>query len=440
MSFPRKWESNIKLMHSRLHGNETRFNDKVTLQRLSLIITRREKMDINKILATRASNIKASAIRELLKVAANPGMVSLGGGLPSPESFPLELVSELTEKVLSKYGSIALQYDMTEGFTPLRKALIEYVKTKGITADLNNIYITSGSQGLLDALGKLLISPGDYVAVEGPTYLAALQAFNAYEVKYAQMQTDDEGLIPESMEEMLKSYPIKFVYTIPTFQNPSGKTIKIKRREQIAEIVKKYDVLLIEDDPYGALRYRGEELPTIKSLAPENVIYASTFSKIFAPGLRVGFFVAPEKIGRWLVLVKQGVDLNTCTFTQALATEYLIGGYVPNQVKKIISLYSPKLKTMIKALGENFPKGFKWSDPDGGMFVWVEGPRTMDMEEVYKKAVERNVGFVPGKFFFPNPDDGIETMRLNFTNITEEQIKSSIRILADVVKEESLAV
>ncbi|MFC2103334.1 PLP-dependent aminotransferase family protein [Bacteroidota bacterium] len=392
-------------------------------------------MDINKILASRVSNIKASAIRELLKVAANPGMVSLGGGLPSPDSFPLELVSELTEKVLSKYGSVALQYDMTEGFTPLRKELINYVSTKGITAQLNNIYITSGSQGFLDAIGKLLISPGDYVAVEGPTYLAALQAFNAYEVNYAQMQTDDEGLIPESMEEVLHSYPVKFVYTIPTFQNPSGKTIKTKRREQIAEIVKKYDVLLIEDDPYSALRYRGEQLPTIKSLAPEHVIYASTFSKIFAPGLRIGFFVAPEKIGKWLVLVKQGVDLNTCTFTQALATEYLSGGYVIKQVKKIISLYKPKLQTMIKSLNEYFPKGFKWSDPDGGMFLWVEGPKSMDMEDVYKKAVGKNVGFVPGKFFYPNPDDGIETMRLNFTNITEEQIRSSIKILADVVKQ-----
>jgi 2-aminoadipate transaminase len=394
-------------------------------------------MDINKILASRVSYIKASAIRELLKVAANPGMVSLGGGLPSPESFPLELVSELTGKVLSKYGSVALQYDMTEGFTPLRKELIEYVKTKGVTAGLENIYITSGSQGFLDAIGKLLISPGDYVAVEGPTYLAALQAFNAYEVNYAQMQTDDEGLIPESMEEVLKSHTVKFVYTIPTFQNPSGKTIKTKRREQIAEIIQKYDVLLIEDDPYSALRYKGDELPTIKSMAPENVIYASTFSKIFAPGLRIGFFVAPEKIGRWLVLIKQGVDLNTCTFTQALATEYLSGGYVPKQVKKIISLYSPKLQTMIKALGDYFPKGFKWSDPDGGMFLWVEGPKHMNMEDVYKRAVEMGVGFVPGKFFFPNTEDGLETMRLNFTNITEDQIKTSIKILAEVVKQEA---
>ena len=393
-------------------------------------------MNYDKILAARTSNIKASAIRELLKVAANPGMISLAGGLPSPNSFPLDLVMELTEKVINKYGSVALQYDMTEGFTPLRKALIDYLKEKGIDANLENVYITSGSQGFLDAIGKLLISPGDYVAVEGPTYLAALQAFNAYEAKYLQIQTDDEGLIPESVEEIIKSYPVKFVYTIPTFQNPSGKTIKLKRREQIAEMIKKYDVLLVEDDPYGALRYKGESLPTIKSMAPDNVIYVSTFSKIFAPGLRIGFFAAPEKIGRWLVIVKQGVDLNTCTFTQALATEYLLGGYVAQQVQKIINLYRPKLETMLIALEKYFPGEYNWSKPDGGMFLWVNGPKGLDMEIVLKHSLEKGVGFVPGKFFFPNPNDGIETMRLNFTNVTGDQINYAVKTLADVLQNE----
>ena len=373
----------------------------------------------------------------MLKLGASQKLISLGGGLPSPDSFPLDLVQELTEKVIQKYGSAALQYDTTEGFTPFRKALIEYVNSKGISAGLENIYITSGSQGFLDAIGKLLISPGDYVAVEGPTYLAALQAFNAYEAQYVQMQTDDEGVIPESMEEIISSYPVKFVYAIPTFQNPSGKTIGLKRREQIAEIVKKYDVLLIEDDPYSSLRYKGDDLPTLKSRAPDNVIYASTFSKIFAPGLRIGFFVAPEEFGRWMVLVKQGVDLNTCTFTQALATEYLTGGYVPEQVRKIINLYTPKLETMLNSLRDYFPENFKWSKPEGGMFLWVEGPKDMDMEEIHKRALEKGVGFVPGKFFYPNPEDGIETMRLNFTNVTEEQIRFAIKTLSEIVIEES---
>jgi len=397
-------------------------------------------MNYDRILATRTSRIKASAIRELLKLASSPHMISLGGGLPSPDSFPLDLVPELTDIVLSKYGSTALQYDMTEGFMPLRKALIPYINGKGIKAGLENIYITSGSQGFLDTIGKLLISPGDFVAVEGPTYLAALQAFNAYEARYLQMQTDDEGLIPGSMEEILKLYPVKFIYTVPTFQNPSGKTIPTKRREQIAEIIIKYDVLLIEDDPYSALRYRGENIPSIKSMAPDNVVYASTFSKIFAPGLRVGFFVAPEKLAQWMVIIKQGIDLNTCTLAQALAAEYLAGGYVPVQVEKIIKLYKPKLDTMLKALDDYFPSDFKWSKPDGGMFLWAEGPKGLDMVEVYKRAIEQGVGFVPGISFFPNPDEGLETMRLNFTNSTAEQISKAIKILGNILKEETVHV
>lgn len=395
-------------------------------------------MNYEKLLATRTASMKASAIRELLKLAASPNLISLGGGLPSPDSFPLEIVPELTEKVINKYGSTALQYDMTEGFLPLRKGLIDYVASKGIKAGLENIYITSGSQGFLDAIGKVLISPGDYVAVEGPTYLAALQSFNSYEANYLQIETDDEGIVPESIEEIILNYPVKFVYLIPTFQNPSGKTIGVGRREQIADIIKKHNVLLIEDDPYGALRFKGEDVPTIKSLAPDNVIYASTFSKIFAPGLRVGYMVAPEFMGRWLVIAKQGIDLHTSSFNQALACEYLTGGYVPAQVEKIIKLYAPKLETMLGALEQNFPADCKWSKPEGGMFLWVEGPKGIDMEEVYKNALEKGVGFVPGKFFFPRFGDGIETMRLNFTNVTHEQIKESIMILADVLKHETV--
>lgn len=393
-------------------------------------------MNYENLLASRTSNMKASAIRELLKLAASPHMISLGGGLPSPDSFPLDLLPELTEKVITKYGGAALQYDMTEGFMPLRKALIDYVAQRGIKTELQNIYITSGSQGFLDTIAKVLVSEGEYIAVEGPTYLAALQSFNSYEAKYLQIETDDEGVIPESLENIVSKYHVKFVYLIPTFQNPSGKTIQRKRREQIAEIIKKYNVLLVEDDPYSALRFKGEELPTIKSLAPEHVVYASTFSKIFAPGLRVGFFIAPEKIGRWMVIAKQGIDLHTSTYTQALAAEYLLGGYVPSQVGKIIKLYAPKLDTILSALEENFPSECKWSKPDGGMFLWVEGPKGVDMEEVYKRAIEKGVGFVPGKFFYPTVGDGIETMRLNFTNSTHEQLRKAIKILSEAIIEE----
>lgn len=392
-------------------------------------------MNFERLLASRTSNIKVSAIREILKLAANPGMISLGGGLPSPDSFPQELVVELTEKVLQKYGTKALNYDLTEGFVPLREALIGHLSTKGIEAKLENIYISSGSQGFLDSIAKVLISPGDYIAVEGPTYLAALQSFNAYEARYLQMETDSEGLIPESVEEILKNNKVKFVYTVPTFQNPSGKTIGTERRKKIAEIIKKYDALLIEDDPYGELRYSGETVPTIQSMAPDNVIYASTFSKIFAPGLRTGYFVAPEEIGKWLVIVKQGIDLNTCTLAQALAAEYLIGGYLPSQLEKIIGLYRPKLDIMLSTMDANLSKDFSYTRPEGGMFVWGHGPQGVDMEVISKITLEKGMGFVPGKFFYPTPGEGIETFRLNFTSCSVAQIEKAVKIFADVCNE-----
>jgi 2-aminoadipate transaminase len=394
-------------------------------------------LDINKLLAGRTKNIKASAIRELLKLGASQNLISLGGGLPSPDSFPMELMMELTEKVINKYGAAALQYDMTEGFIPLRHALVDYLRERQIPADFENVYITSGSQGFLDCLGKLLISPGDYVAVEGPTYLAALQSFNSYEVRYAQIETDDEGLIPGSLEDVLNKYPVKFIYTVPTFQNPTGKTIKRQRRIMISEIIRKYDALLIEDDPYSALRYYGTAEPPLKSLAPDNVVYASTFSKIFAPGIRVGYFVAQPGFARWMVLAKQGVDLNTCTLSQALATEYLVGGYLPAHMEKVNSLYRTKLETMISSLKENLPGEYKWSNPEGGMFLWLEGPKGMDMEKILTLTLKRGVGFVPGKFFFPEPGTGLETMRLNFTNVSTDQLKFAIRTIANVIKEES---
>lgn len=222
---------------------------------------------------------------------------------------------------------------------------------------------------------------------------------------------------------------------MPTFQNPTGRTIPLARRKQIAGIIQEYNALLIEDDPYGALRYRGEHIPPIKTLAPENVVYVSTFSKVFAPGLRVGFFVAPELIGKWLVLAKQGVDLHTSTFNQALAAEYLSGGYLERHLPKIVNIYRPKQEAMFHALEAYFPDSFRWSKPEGGMFLWAEGPEGIDMEKVYWKSVKRKVAFVPGKFFFTRKGEGIETMRLNYTMTDEETIDRAMKTLSEVIKE-----
>jgi 2-aminoadipate transaminase len=392
------------------------------------------RMGFDKLLADRTKAMDVNVIREILKVVSQPGMVSLAGGIPAPESFPMEIMRDLTSIVIDKYGSKAFQYDPTEGFGPLRETLVDYLRQKGIQSKMEEILVASGSQGVLDALGKVLISKGDTVAVEAPTYLGALQAFTPYEPEYARLDTDDYGLIPESLEKALDRGGIKFIYLVPTFQNPTGRTIPLERRKDIAAIISKYNALLIEDDPYGSLRYRGIDVPTLKSLAPDNVVYISTLSKVFAPGLRLGFCVAPEQIRKWLVIVKQGTDLHSSTFNQALAAEYIAGGFLAEHLPNIINLYRPRQEAMLSALDSYFPDQFSWSRPEGGMFIWAEGPPGLDMEKLYWQAVEKNVAFVPGKYFYSTPGEGIETMRLNFTMTDEKTIDRSIKTLAEVIK------
>ena len=390
-------------------------------------------MNFNQLLAGRTRHMGASAIREILKVVSQPGTVSLAGGIPAPESFPIEVLRHLTEIVLSKYGSAALQYDRTEGFGPLREALVDHLAGSGVLAGSDEILVASGSQGVLDALGMVLISKGDRVAVEAPTYLGALQAFNPYEPDYLRLETDDEGVLPDSIEEILENSAVKFIYLVPTFQNPTGRTLSMGRRRAIARLIEKYDTLLVEDDPYSALRYRGETLPAIKTLAPEHVIYVSTLSKVFAPGLRIGFCAAPEPIRRWLVIVKQGIDLHTSTFNQALAAEYISGGHLQKHLPIIIRIYKPRQVAMLDALQAYFPKSCQWSKPEGGMFIWVQGPQGMKMDTVYREAVSRKVVFVPGKYFFAHAGDGLETMRLNYTMADEATIADAVAVLGQVL-------
>jgi len=392
-------------------------------------------MGFDSLLADRTRAMDVNVIREILKVVSQPGMVSLAGGIPAPESFPMEIMRDLTSIVIDKYGSKAFQYDPTEGFGPFRETLVNYLRQKGIQSKMEEILVASGSQGVLDALGKVLISKGDTVAVEAPTYLGALQAFTPYEPEYARLDTDDYGLIPESLEKALDRGGIKFIYLVPTFQNPTGRTIPLERRQDIAAIISKYNALLIEDDPYGSLRYRGTDVATLKSLAPDNVVYISTLSKVFAPGLRLGFCVAPEQIRKWLVIVKQGTDLHSSTFNQALAAEYIAGGFLAKHLPNIINLYRPKQEAMLSALDRYFPDQFSWSRPEGGMFIWAEGPPGLDMETLYWKAVEKKVAFVPGKYFYSSPGEGLETMRLNFTMTDEKTIDRSIRTLSEVIKD-----
>jgi 2-aminoadipate transaminase len=385
-------------------------------------------------LARRTRHMSRSAIREILKVASQPGVISLAGGVPAPASFPLELMHRLSFDVIQKYADRAFQYDLTEGFTPLREALVPYLRHHGIHVSADSILITSGSQGALDALGKILISPGDMVAVESPTYLGAIQAFTPYGPRYAAIPCDDEGVIPEALDEILMHRSVKFVYLVPTFQNPSGRTLSLKRRQAIADVLEARNTYLIEDDPYSDLRYEGQAVAAIKSLIPDRVIYVGTLSKVFAPGLRIGYCIAPEPVRSWLVLAKQGVDLHTSTFDQALAAEYLQGGHLHAHLPHILALYRPRQSAMLEALADFMPPEFRWSRPQGGMFVWVEGPADINLADVYPEAIRQQVAYVPGSFFFTEPGAGLNTMRLNFTMPAPEEIRSAVRTLGMLVR------
>ncbi len=374
--------------------------------------------------------MEASAIREILKVASSPGVISLAGGLPAAESFPLAIMQDLMARVVEKHGAKALQYDASEGFGPLREALVPHLAARGVAVDPSGLVVFSGSQGVLDAIGKVLISPGDVVAVEAPTYLGALQAFNPYEPRYAEIATDDHGLLPDSLDAVLTREPVKFVYLVPTFQNPTGRTLPLARRLAVAEILRRHGTLLVEDDPYSDLRYTGERVPPIQSFAPENVAYMSTLSKTFAPGLRVGFCVAPAPLLRWLVVARQGVDLHTSTLGQALAAEYLVGGHLERQLPKILALYRPRREAILAALSRHLPAGFRWTQPEGGMFVWVEGPAGLDAVRVNERALAAGVAFVPGRYFFVDEEQGAATLRLNFTAADPETLDQAVEVIA----------
>jgi len=391
-------------------------------------------MNFSHLLASRTEFMSSSVIREILKQASRPGMISLAGGIPAPETFPMDILEEVFLKVIKRWGSSAFQYDLTEGFTPLREAAVPYLSRYSVEVSTKEILVSSGSQGLLDSLGKALISPGDLVAVESPTYLGAIQAFNPYGPRYVEIESDENGVVPKSLEKVLVKDSPKFVYMVPTFQNPTGRTIPLERRRAIADIIVTYNALLIEDDPYAALRYRGEDIPSIKSMAPDHVLYATTLSKVFAPGLRVGLFVPPsEELGTWLVKAKQGTDLHTSTLSQAMAAIYLESGYLEKRLPLICNFYHPRLKALLEAMDEYFPPEWNWSRPEGGMFLWAEGPERTNILELYKKALSRDVAFVPGEYFYANSENSRQAMRLNFTNADPDTLRHAVKTLASLI-------
>ena len=393
--------------------------------------------------AQRTQRMSSSAIREILKFTEKPDVISFAGGLPAPEVFPLEAFSEACERVLRDFGAQALQYSTTEGYLPLREMIARHTSRFGIEASPENILITTGSQQALDLLGKIFINPGDRILVESPTYLGALQAWNAYGAEYVPVPLDEDGMDTDALEEALRTGP-KFIYVLPNFQNPTGVTLSLERRHKLVELAIRYGVPIVEDDPYGQLRYQGSHLPAVSLLDCQlrgetsyrgNVIYLSTFSKILAPGLRLAWVVAPAEVIRKLVQAKQGVDLHTATLNQMVAYEASRGNFLDEHIELIRKVYRERLDVMLAAMDQHFPLGVSWTRPEGGLFLWGRLPDGMQSAEVLGAAVERKVAFVPGTPFYPC-GGGENTMRLNFSNANPEAIREGITRLGSVIAEQ----
>ena len=394
--------------------------------------------------AFRTQQMSSSVIRELLKLTEQPEIISFAGGLPAPEVFPLERFREASNTVLENFGPQSLQYSTTEGHRPLREMIARHISRFSSEVGLDNILITSGSQQALDFIGRLFVNRGDFIVVESPTYLGALQAWNTYGAQYIPVRTDEHGMIVDELEAALRVGP-KFIYVLPNFQNPGGSTLSLERREQLVRIADKYGVPIIEDDPYGQLRYEGEHIPSIVALDSEyrgpngghysgNVIYLSTFSKLLAPGLRLGWGIAPSEGIQKLVMSKQAADLHTSSFNQYVAFEAAKGGFLDEHVKMIRATYKERRDVMVEMMEEMFPAGVTWRKPKGGMFLWSILPEGMDSAEVLKRAIEKKVAFVPGEAFHPI-GGGKNTMRLNFSYSSPETIREGITRLGVTLKE-----
>ena len=386
--------------------------------------------------AKRMDNIKASEIRELLKLTQQPQIISFAGGLPAPESFPIEELTKIGRMVLEDTGVQALQYGSTEGYPPLREAISKRMAKTKVDVKADDILVTSGSQQGLDFAAKIFINPGDIIVCESPTYLGAINAFKAYEPEFIEIDTDKDGMIMEDLEKALKNNDkVKFIYVIPDFQNPSGKTWSIDRRKKLVELANKYNVVILEDNPYGELRFEGEILPAIKHYDEEGrVIFLGTFSKILCPGLRLGWVAASPEILNKFIMVKQGADLQSSTISQMEVAKFLEEYSIDDHINKIIDLYRERRDLMMKTIEEEFPKEASYTYPEGGLFTWVVLPEYMNARELAVKALEQNVAYVPGGSFYPNGGNE-NTFRLNYSNMDNERIVEGIKRLGKVLKD-----
>ncbi len=379
----------------------------------------------------RASQLQSSFIREILKVTQRPEIISFAGGLPSPATFPVEIMKAAFDKVLSENGKVALQYGPTDGYPLLREWIANSLSTDGCTILPEQVLMTSGSQQALDLLGKVLIDEGSRVLVETPSYLGALQAFSVYRPEFKSVATDEHGLVPSSIEPVAKG--ARMLYALPNFQNPTGRSLSVERRVELVETCARLGIPLIEDDPYGALSYKGEPYPKLLNMNPDGVIYMGSFSKVLTPGIRLGYVVAPLPLIRRLELAKQAADLHTAQLTQMVVYEVVKDGFLKQHIPEIVKLYANQCQVMLDALSEQFPEGVSWTRPEGGMFIWVTLPKHIDAMKLLDQAIAAKVAFVPGAPFYANEAE-TNTLRLSFVTVPPERIREGVAILANLIK------
>jgi DNA-binding transcriptional MocR family regulator len=386
--------------------------------------------------ARRAAGMSASEVRALFAVAARPDVVSLAGGMPYVQALPIEHVLEVVESVLVERADVALQYGAGQGSPLLRERLAMLMTEEGTTADPEDIVVTTGAQQALDLVGKILIDPGDTIVVEAPAYVGALSAFSAYEPRYLQVDLDDDGMVVDQLEDALvRGERPKFVYTVPNFHNPAGVTMSRSRREQLVALCREAHLPIVEDNPYGLLRFEGEREPTLRSLDPHNVIYVGTVSKVFSPGVRVGWAVAEPGVLQRLVLAKEAADLCGSQLNMLVTERYFDGELWRRSLTRLVETYRDRRDVMLAALVERFPSDARWTNPAGGFYVWVTLPEYFDTPTLLAAAVERKVAYVPGTAFYPD-GRGRQQMRLSFCYPTEDRIEEGVRRLGELLADE----
>ncbi len=387
--------------------------------------------------ASRMEQMGASEIREILKLTLQPEIISFAGGLPAPELFPVEEMKKISVRVLEEMGVEALQYSTTEGYRPLREKIVERMAKIGVETRADDVLVISGSQQGLDFAGKIFLDPDDVVVCESPSYLGAINAFKAYECKFLEIETDDDGMIMEDLEAKLaKTDKVKMIYVIPDFQNPSGRTWSVERREGLLKIAAQYDLPIVEDNPYGELRFEGEIPPSLRSMDKDGrVIFLGTFSKTFCPGMRLGWVNAEPDLLEKFIFVKQGSDLQTSSMAQRELSLFLDEYDLDAHIDKIKAVYKKRRDLMMDTIKKEFPKEAKYTYPSGGLFTWVELPDYINTKELMVKAVEKKVAFVPGGSFHPSGNKE-NTMRLNYSNMSEEKIVEGITRLGQLLHAE----